>query len=197
MRVEAFLRDLDRSLGTAFQQPCRLTIIGSTALMLQADYTRGTKDSDVLETAGLDTAAREALLRLGGRGSALHARHQLYLDLVRRGLLFLPQAPRIHPLPALNRDLGILVLDALDVADVVVSKLVRFHTDDLSDIQAMVVRGLVDHADLLDRFRAAVDAFSMDARAEDLPKTLAHLHRVERDCFGAGPTDIELPGWIG
>jgi len=48
--VEAFLRELD----AAWHHPgpkIPLRIIGSTALMLQTSYQRGTKDSEVLETS--------------------------------------------------------------------------------------------------------------------------------------------------
>jgi len=38
--------------------------------------------------------------------------------------------------------------------------------------------------------------FSYDARAEDLPKYVVNLHRVERDFFGIAPTKIDLPDWI-
>jgi hypothetical protein len=36
----------------------------------------------------------------------------------------------------------------------------------------------------------------LDARAEDLPAYVEHLHRVERDAFGVEETEIELPDWI-
>ena len=47
--VEAFLKDIDAAWPSAHAK-IRLRIIGSTALMLQTSYERGTKDSDVLET---------------------------------------------------------------------------------------------------------------------------------------------------
>jgi hypothetical protein len=50
---------------------------------------------------------------------------------------------------------------------------------------------------LVERFRAAVDAFSGDARAEDLPRYVRNLHRVERDFLLVPETEIELPDWIG
>jgi hypothetical protein len=84
----------------------------------------------------------------------------------------------------------------LDVVDVVVSKLKRFNANDQSDIDAMIERGLVPHDRLIDRFRAAVDEFMGDARAEDLPKYVANLHRVERDMLVVPETEIELPSWI-
>jgi hypothetical protein len=40
---------------------------------------------------------------------------------------------------------------------------------------------LIDHARLVERFRSAVDVFSGDARAEDLPAYVKNLNRIERD----------------
>ncbi|MFS8070703.1 MAG: hypothetical protein ACMG6S_30425, partial [Byssovorax sp.] len=82
------------------------------------------------------------------------------------------------------------------VVDVVVSKMKRFSANDQSDVQAMIDRDLVPPAQLVSRFRAAVDVFSGDARAEDLPCYVRRLHRVERDMLGVPETDIELPDWI-
>jgi hypothetical protein len=55
---------------------------------------------------------------------------------------------------------------------------------------------LVPHDELIARFRSAVDIFSYDARADDLPKYVEHLHRVERDMLDVDETEIELPPWI-
>ena len=67
------------------------------------------------------------------------------------------------------------------------------HANDRYDIDSMVDRGLVPHPSLIERFRSAVDAFSLDARAAELPKYLSNLHVVERDLFGVDETEIELP----
>ncbi len=50
---------------------------------------------------------------------------------------------------------------------------------------------------LIERFRAAADEFSGDARASELPKHVEHLYRVERDMLGVPETEIEPPPWIG
>lgn len=50
---------------------------------------------------------------------------------------------------------------------------------------------------LVERFRLAVDVFSGDARADDLPRYVGNLHRVEREYFGVPESDIELPDWSG
>jgi hypothetical protein len=79
---------------------------------------------------------------------------------------------------------------------VIVSKLKRFDGSDQTDIDAMVTKDLVPHRALVERFEAAVDYFSWDARADELPKDVANLNRVERDMLMVPATDIELPHWV-
>jgi hypothetical protein len=87
--------------------------------MLQVDYERGTKDSDVFETFDLSRETKDRLLGIAGVGTELERLHWL----------------------------------ALDVVDVAVSKLKRFHANDQADIGAMIARGLVSHERLVERFR--------------------------------------------
>ena len=152
--------------------------------MLQADYERGTKDSDILETDELSAEVRERLIALGGEGTALHTRNKLYIEFVASGFPLLPQEPVWLDIPDLNRELAHFRVEVLQVVDVVVSKLKRFHSADVQDIEAMVDLDLVTHEALLGRFRAAVDCFLMDSRAEELPKCVKNLNRVERDMLG-------------
>ena len=188
--------EIDRIWPLRAETKVRLSVIGSGALMLQADYERGTKDSDVFETTGLSSEIKEHLSRVAGAGSDLHRRWKLYIDIVANGVPFLPHVPIWHPVVALNRTSQHIELFALDIVDVVVSKLKRFHANDQADIDAMVERNLVSHGRLIERFCAAADEFSGDARASELPKYIKHLHRVERDMLGVPETEIELPPWI-
>lgn len=194
--IRDFLRDLDRAWTPTGSSKVTLRIIGSTAPMLQATYARGTKDSDVLETVDLDADIRARLEAIGGKGSKLHIRHKLYVDIVAAGLPFLPRVPQWSEVSDLKADLTNFDVHVLEIVDVVVSKLKRFHAYDLQDIEAMVDRGLVDHRLLIERFCEAVDGYLLDARAEDLPKYVANLHQIERDLFGVAETMIELPGWL-
>ncbi len=194
--IREFVVDLDRTWRTSPSVKHRLRVIGSTALMLQADYERGTKDTDVLESVDLVPELRSRLEAHAGPGSALHRRHKIYIEVVPSGLPLLPQSPLwTHP-AELNERLTCFHVEVLHVVDVVVSKLKRFHANDLRDIEAMVDRELVPHARLVERFRSAVDHHLLDARSEDLPKCIANLHRVERDLFGTAETEIELPEWL-
>ena len=173
----------------------RLRIIGCSALLLQTDYARGTKDSDILETAEIlpDTKAR--LLKLAGRGTELHLRHRHYLEFVPGGLPLLRQNPLWHSHARMRARLRHFEIEVLDVVDVVVSKLKRLHADDASDIEAMVERGLVPHSSLLECFRDAVDFHALGAGADDVARCLANLHWLERDVLGVTETEIELPDW--
>lgn len=194
--IADFFAEIDRRWPHEPAGKVRLSIIGCGALMLQANYERGTKDSDVFETVELTDAAKQRLVAIAGAGTDLHRRWKLYVDIVANGVPFLPHAPLWHPVPDLNQALVRLDIVVLDVVDVVVSKLKRFHANDQADIDAMVERGLVPHDRLIERFRAAVDEFSGDARAEHLPAYVAHLHRVERDMLGVAESAIGLPSWI-
>jgi hypothetical protein len=195
--LDAFFADVDEGWkAVSSTSPIPLRLIGSSALMLQESrYQRGTKDSDIWETEELTPAIREALLRLAGRNSTLHRRHHMYLEVVPAGLPFFPQNPVWHRVP-MTPPLRHLDVHVLDIVDVVVSKLIRFHADDQSDIQAMIDAGRVLPDRLVDRFRAAADFLLGDARERELPACVENLHRVERDMLGVAESLIDLPGWL-
>jgi hypothetical protein len=192
--IEEFLREIDARWKPASTQSIPLRIIGAAALMLQSDYERATTDSDVLETADLDKDTQRQLLRLAGPESSLQKRHGMYIQIVRSGIPFLPQVPKWRTVISF-KDLGHFEVLVLDVVDVVVSKLKRFHPRDEEHIAAMIDRGLVPHDVLVDRFGEAVEWFKLDARAEEVPRYCANLNRVERDLFGADETEFDL-SWI-
>src|SRR6185295_7099272 len=131
-RLESLLLDIDRlwSLRTDEARLVGLRIIGASALMAQTGYDRGTKDSDVLETLDLSNAVKSELLRLAGPGSALHAQHRTYVQLVPNGVPFLRQNARWNSLAELNKELANFEAEVLDVVDVVVAKLKRFSAND-------------------------------------------------------------------
>lgn len=185
--VERFLWDV--ASAYAQPQPLTLRIIGSTALILRTGYVRGTTDSDVLETVELDGATRTHLIELGGVGSKLAKRYGLHLQFVRSGIPLLPHPPKWHPI-RLGGERRSLSFEALDVVDVVVSKIKRFAPKDRSDIEAMIDLGRVPHERLVERFLSAIGELRYDARAEDLPICVKRFHEIERELFGVEPTDL-------
>lgn len=68
--IRDFFVELDRlwPRPAVPERMVRLSLIGSCALMLQASYERGTKDSDVLETTGLTGEVRQQLNAVAGAG---------------------------------------------------------------------------------------------------------------------------------
>jgi hypothetical protein len=64
--VEELLWDIDQNWSTSTEHRIVLRIVGSSALFLQTEYRRGTKDSDVLETAELNGVVQRQLLEIAG-----------------------------------------------------------------------------------------------------------------------------------
>ncbi|MDQ3368246.1 MAG: hypothetical protein M3680_22710 [Myxococcota bacterium] len=193
--IEDFFRGIDRHGPRQSAGKLELRIIGSTALMLQTDYERGTSDSDVLESRNGDAEVRARLLAIAERGTELARRHRMHLQIVLEAIPFLPRRPSWHPVPGLA-DLTHFTVTVLDIVDVVVSKLLPFRPSDIDDIAAMVARSLVPHGALVGRFTDAVAVFADEARADDLPRCVDNLHQIERDHFGVAASDIQLPSWV-
>lgn len=194
-----FIRELLAELDGRWQpvggEPIRLRIIGSAALMLQAAYERGTKDTDILEAKEITPAVKSQLVALAGPKTRLHEKYRMYVEVVMEALLFSPQQPTFHPIPDIS--LKNFSVEVMDATDVVVTKLKRLNQNDIDDIKAMAERKLLDHQKLVARFNSAVDMFSTDARVEDLDKYIGNLNRVERDILGVPESDIEKPAWMG
>jgi hypothetical protein len=193
--VEQFLRDLDRDWEPTQKGKIPLSIIGSAALFLQTDYDRGTKDSDILETPAISSEISQKLRALAGKDSPLFKKYRVYMDIVKVGIPFLPQKPIFHTVPEL-KGLTNFSVQVLDIVDVAVSKLKPFRPRDVEDIEFLVSKKLISHKKLLERFHMVVDFHSMDARAEDLPKFVQNLNRVERDMLFVPESKIDLPDWI-
>lgn len=189
--IEQFFLDLNARWAPSDASRLRLAVIGSSALFLQTSYQRGTKDADVLEVPPFDAATAEALLRIAGRGSPLHKRHRIYLEVVRSGVPFLPQNPSWHPAP-FGEQLSNLDLRVLDVVDVVVSKIKRFSANDRADIDAMARHGRLPHAALVERFQDAIEWHKGDASAERIPDYVRNLNQVERDMLGVAESVFDL-----
>lgn len=192
-RINDFFLALDDAWKPVGREPIPLEIIGSAAIMLQCDgYDRGTKDSDVLESRESRPEVDAQLKELAGdRDKPLFKQNRFYIDIVRRGIPFLPAKPVFNTVPGLT--LKNFVVTALHPSDIVVSKLKLYRPEDSDDIRALADRGLLDHGLIVKRFLLAAERFALDARAEDVPRYLKNLRRVERDILAVEPAAIELP----
>lgn len=191
-RINGFFRSLDSAWKPVGLEPIPLEVIGSAAIMLQCDYERGTKDSDILESRPSRPEVDRRLNELAGsRETPLFKRHRIYIDIVQRGIPFLPAQPAFNTVPGLK--LKNFTVAALHPADIAVSKLKIFRPEDADDIRALADRGLLDHGLLVERFMLAAERFSIDSRAGDVPGYLKNLRKVERDVLAVEPAAIELP----
>jgi hypothetical protein len=195
-RVREFFGELDRKWPAVAGEKVRLRIIGCGALMLQTNYERGTKDSDVLDTVDLAAGTKQALLGLAGANTELANRRRMYIDIVANGIPFLPQGPQWNWIDGINSALERFELLALDIVDVVVAKLKPFRPNDKADIDAMIERNFVPHDQLVERFRSAAYDWAHGAHADQLPRYVKNLNEVERDMLGVDETEIELPSWV-
>jgi hypothetical protein len=190
--AERFLIDL----ASRWTHPSRplVRIIGSTALMLRTDFDRMTKDSDILDTPELDDETKQRLRDLGGKDTDLAKQRNMYVDFVPNGLPLLPHAPRWHRV-ILPGAAATIAFDALDIVDVCVSKLRRFHGDDRLDIRAMIDRDLVAHESFVERFKNAIDDAQYTMGGAAVARCVEHFHDVERDVYGVEETEIEWTDW--
>lgn len=192
--IEAFFLDLDSVwLGTPTRVPLR--ILGSSALMLQTSYYRGTKDADILETTEINPLIQGQLLSLAGKSSPLFHRHRLYIEFLAPAFPLLAPTAFWSPLESLNQNLTHFELWVLDPTDIAVSKLRRFHGNDRADIDEMIHRGLIPHAQFVSQFRQVLESLRLDARSADIPRLIANFNTVERDFFLEAETVIEIPEW--
>ncbi len=112
--IERFITEIDARWPPEEAEKVVLRVIGSTALMRQAKYVRGTKDSDVFRTSAIDDALAERLMTLAGEGTDLHRRHRIYLQLVPSGIIFQRQLVRWHPAELLNGKLRNFRIEVID-----------------------------------------------------------------------------------
>lgn len=195
-QVEEFFRDLDRSWPLPREVPVTLRLLGSTALVLQTSFQRGTKDSDILETEQITVEIQSALVALAGKDTVIHRRHRMYLEFLGAAFPFLPTEPLWHRSVPSGMDYQHFRLEVLDVLDVVVTKLARFHKTDRDDIAAMVERDLIEPERFAERFQSAARRWWHDARADRLRQIVRNFHQVQTDELFVWPSRVELPPWV-
>ncbi len=188
--IEDLLRAIDAVWTPRInEQRILLRVLGQTALYLQTGYERGTKDGDILETHQVSGDVRERLEALAGSGTKVAKKHGIYLDIVGASIPLLPRDPLWHSYP-----MGLSHFDVvmLDVADVLVSKLIRYISTDRDDIRAMVDGDFVEHATLHPRFKDVIERYQFDARADRLPGMIDRFNEIERDLFLVEESEFEL-----
>ena len=122
----SFLRDLDAFASGTVHFQC----LGGFVVTQLYGLKRSTGDLDVLSIAPIEQ--RKELLEQGGKGSALHKKHKLYLDYV--GIASIPyeyESRLVAMYPDAYKHIRLFALDPYDIA---LSKLCRNIARDREDV---------------------------------------------------------------
>lgn len=155
----AFLRELDREL----EQPTELHCFGGFVVSEFYGLTRATGDIDILESRGTNVAT---LARLAGRGTPLHKRHSVYIDVVT-----IADVPDEYESRLLDFDvagLQRLRLRVFERHDVALAKLCRNIDKDREDVSAFATGPGLDTELLSARYRAELRPTLARPEREDL-----------------------------
>jgi hypothetical protein len=136
---DAFLADVD----AAFEAPFELHCLGGFVIAQLHDFERVTVDVDIIEVRGADVRAVAAL---AGKGSRLHRRHDVYMDVVT--VAAVPDRYEERLIDLASGTFKYLRLRALEPHDLVLAKLTRNIDRDREDVKRLAARGLL-HAHVL------------------------------------------------
>jgi hypothetical protein len=140
---DAFLADVD----TAFEAHFELHCLGGFVIAKLHDFERVTVDVDIIEVRGVDA---RAVATIAGKGSRLHQRHHVYLDVVT--VATVPDRYEERLIDLASRTFKYLQLRALDPHDLVLAKLTRNIDRDREDVKRLATRGLLDAHVLRSRY---------------------------------------------
>jgi len=136
------------ALDRALTQDTELHCMGGFVLAEHYGCVRPTADVDVIESLGTD---KGSIAHLAGRGSALHKRHRVYIDIVT--VADVPDDYDARPVPMHVDGLTRLHLMALERPDLVLAKSCRNIDRDHEDVVALTLGPGLDVEVLQQRYR--------------------------------------------
>lgn len=136
------------ALDRALTQDTELHCMGGFVLAEHYGCVRATADVDVIESLGTD---KGSIARLAGRGSALHKRHRVYIDIVT--VADVPDDYDARLIPMHVDGLARLRLRAFERHDLVLAKLCRNIDRDREDVVALARGPGLDIDVLRQRYR--------------------------------------------
>lgn len=140
----SFLRDLDDQVVHLTELHC----LGGFVILEMYDFARVTADLDVIEVRGGTPAA---LAALGGKGSNLHQRHKVFLDIVT--VASIPENYETRLIDLVPEQFKRLRLRAFEPHDLVLAKLARNIDRDREDVRLLAKHPGLDPALLVQRYR--------------------------------------------
>lgn len=156
----SFLMELDAELSAVTEVHC----LGGFVVAELFELPRPTADVDILHTTkGTDAGT---LARLAGRGSPLHKKYKVYLDVVT--VATVPENYEDRLIPFLPGQFQNLKLKALEPHDLLLAKLERNGDQDLEDLKRLVSAGAIDADVLKARYQAELRPYLGRPEREDL-----------------------------
>ena len=156
----SFLAELNEQLP----RPTEVHCLGGFVVSELYGLERPTADVDILEaTRGTDAAT---LARLAGRGSPLHKRHKIYLDIV--AVATVPEDYESRLLELVPGRFDNLRLKAFERHDLVLAKLERNNDRDREDLRRLAEGAGLDIEVLQERYAAELRPWLGNPEREDL-----------------------------
>jgi hypothetical protein len=155
----SFLHALDEQLS----QPTELHCFGGFVIAEQYELTRPTGDIDILESKGTDPAT---LARLAGKGSPLHKRYRVYVDVV--GVATVPEDYESRLTTAFANEFKYLRIRTFERHDLVLAKLERNSDRDREDVEVIARGPGLDVSILKTRYERELRPFLGRPDREDL-----------------------------
>jgi hypothetical protein len=170
---QSFLHDLDALLHGITELHC----LGGFVIVESYDFTRVTADLDVVDVRGIDPGQ---MADLAGRGSELHRRHKVYLDIVTVASVPENYEERLRDLlPGQFRNLR---LKGFERHDLVLSKLARNLDRDREDVKRLAAKPGLDPTLLKQRYDTELRHQLSRPEREDLTLALwlEMIHEVQQ-----------------
>jgi hypothetical protein len=171
--VFAFLGAIDQELAghAGPGETLDLHLLGRSALILGYGLSLMTKDVDVVQTVG--SRLFDIAVDVFRKNGPDHQSHGFYLEAVSSGLPPLPHGFKQRCVDV-SGPWQIIRPKPLEVHDLIVTKLRRFHAGDRLDVQILCDTGDVDVVILRERFEQANHFSDMDE-----PKVVFSLKNLE------------------
>jgi hypothetical protein len=156
---DSFLRELDEQL----MSPTELHCFGGFVVAEHYGLARATADIDVLESRGTDPTM---LVRLAGKGSALHKKYRVYVDVVT--VADVPDHYESRLISLFEGRFKHLQLKAFERHDLVLAKLARNIDRDREDVEVLARGPGLDVTVLRDRYKCELRPILGRPEREDL-----------------------------
>lgn len=151
-------------LDTQLSEPVELHCMGGFVVIHVYGVGRTTNDCDFI--GWIPNSAGALLLELGGKGSALHRKHRVYLDPVT--IANYPDDYESRLTPIFDARWRFLRLFALEAHDIALSKLERNWERDRDDVQRLAAAGHIGPQVLRERYEKELRSYLARPEREDL-----------------------------